>query len=145
MGVAPLARPTGATVVAVIEGILGILAILAGVLAMGLMGAAGGIIGSSADPDAAGVGALFAGLGFVLGVIVIAIGVLYILIAYGVWKGRGWSWMLGVIVSIIALVFGVLGLTSGINASSIISVALPAIVLYFLWTPDVKRWLGRPA
>jgi uncharacterized membrane protein (DUF2068 family) len=105
----------------------------------------GGLAGQSGGTDAAAVGGILGGLGIVFGIIVGAIAALYIALAYGTWKARPWAWMLGVVVSIIALVFAVLGLGSGINLSSIISVALPAIVLYFLFQPDVKRYLGRPA
>lgn len=145
MAAAPMGRPTGATVITVIEAILGVLLLIIGVAAMGLMGIAGGLAGSSGDPNAAGVGGLLAGIGAIIGIVFIGIALLYFAIAYGVWKGRGWSWMLGVVFSIIVLVFSVLGLSSGINASNIISIALPAVVLYFLFQPDVKRWLGRPA
>lgn len=138
-----MARPTGATVIAIIDGIIAVLALLAGLLFMVGMGVLGGIAGDV--EGAPGIGAIFAGLGVVFGVIIILIGLLYLAIAYGVWKGRGWSWMLGMVVSIIAIVFGVLGITGGVNAGSIVSLALPIIVVYFLMQPDVKRWLGRPA
>ena len=142
---AMVGRPTGATVVAIIEGILGVLLLLAALAAIGLMGLAGGLVGTSGADGSGAAAGLLAGFGLFFGIILGAIGVLYLAIAYGVWKGRGWSWMLGVVVSIIAIVFGVLGLSNGINVSTIISLALPIAVVYFLWQPDVKRWLGRPA
>jgi hypothetical protein len=145
MAAAPLGRPTGATVISVIDGIVGVLALLAGLLLMVGAGVLGGVLGSAADPNAPGLGAMFAGLGIAFGIIVLLIGVLYLAIAYGVWKGRSWAWMLGVVVAVIATVFGVLGLAGGITVSNILSVALPVLVLYFFWQPEVKRWLGRPA
>ena len=145
MAAASMARPTGATVISIIDGIIGVLALLSGLLLMVGAGLVGGLLGSAADPNAPGLGALFAGLGIVFGVIVVLIGLLYLAIAYGVWKGRGWAWMLGVVVSIIAVIFGVLGLAGGVTLGSILSVLLPALVVYFFWQPEVKRWLGRPA
>ncbi|HXG25425.1 MAG TPA: DUF2127 domain-containing protein [Candidatus Binatia bacterium] len=139
-----MGRPTGATVIAVIETILAVLLFLAALALIGLSGIAGGVIGSVDEPGAGGVAAMVAGFGIVAGIIALLIGLLYLAIAYGVWKGRGWAWMLGVVVSIIAIVFGVLGLAGGISLGNIISLALPIIVVYFLWQPDVKRWLGRP-
>lgn len=136
-------RPTGATVISVIDGIIGVLALLAGLLFMVGMSVVGGLANNSTDTQ--GLGGVFAGVGIVFGVIIILIGVLYLAIAYGVWKGRGWSWMLGMVVSIIAIVFGVLGLSGGVSLGSLISLALPVVVVYFLWQPEVKRWLGRPA
>jgi hypothetical protein len=139
------ARPTGATIVSVIEGVLGVLALLGALAFIGLGGIMGGLAGASGVEGGAAAGGLLAGLGMVTGIIFGLIGVLYLAIAYGVWKGRGWSWMLGVVVSIIAIVFGVLGLSGGITVFSLISLALPIVVVYFLWQPDVKRWLGRAA
>jgi len=137
-------RPMGATVVTVIESILAVFLFLGALALIGLGGVAGGLVGSSNDPNAAGIGAVLAGAGFVFGLILLLLGLLYVAIAYGVWKGRSWSWMLGMVVSIIAIVFGVLGLSNGVNLGSIISLALPVAVVYYLWQPDVKRWLGRP-
>jgi len=149
MAAAPIAvsggRPTGATVIAVIEAILGVLGILGALVLIGLGGIAGGIVGSSGADGAGAAGGVLAGVGLVGGLIFLLIGLLYIAIAYGVWKARGWAWMLGVVVTVIGLAFGVLGLTGGISLSSIISLALPIIVLYYFMQPDVKRWLGRPA
>jgi hypothetical protein len=142
---AAMGRPTGATVIAIIEGILGVLLSLLALAAIGLGGIAGGIVGSSDVEGGAAAAGILAGLGFVFGIIALLLAILYFAIAYGVWKGRGWAWMLGVVVSIIGVVFGVLGLSAGASISNLVSLALPIVVLYFLWQPDVKRWLGRPA
>jgi hypothetical protein len=138
-------RPTGATVIAIIEAILGVLGALAALALVGLGSIAGGLGGLSDVEGGAAVGGILAGLGFFFGIILALIAILYFAIAYGVWNGRGWAWMLGVIVSIIAIVFGVLGLSGGVSAFNLIQLALPIVVLYYLWQPDVKRWLGRPA
>src|SRR5262249_44573382 len=76
-------RPMGATVVAIIDGILGVLAVLLGVLAMAGGALLGGIAGSSGVDGGAAAGGLLAGVGFIFGIIVILIGVLYLAIAYG--------------------------------------------------------------
>jgi hypothetical protein len=145
MTAAPGTRPTGATVITVIDAILGVLALLGALAAIGLAGLGGAMLGSSGVEGGAAAGGMLAGLGIVAGIILGAIGVLYIAIAWGVWKARPWSWMLGLVVSIVAIVFGVLGLAGDINLFSIISLALPIVVVYYLWQPDVKRYLGRPA
>lgn len=141
----PAARPMGATVISVIEAILGVLGVLGALVLIGIGGLAGGLVGSSGVDGAGTAGGLLAGIGFIGGIIFLAIGLLYIAIAYGVWKGRSWAWMLGVVVTVIGLVFAVLSLSGGISVSSIISLALPIVVLYYFMQPDVKRWLGRPA
>ena len=138
-------RPMGATVITVIEAILGVLLSIVALGALFLGSIAGGLGGLSNVENGAAVGGILAGVGFFFGIIAVLIASLYFAIAYGVWKGRSWAWMLGMIVSIIAIVFGVLGLSGGVSVGSIVSLALPIVVVYFLWQPDVKRWLGRPA
>src|SRR5215210_4435352 len=122
-----LVRPQGATVIAIIEGILAVLALLGALVLIGIGGLAGGLVGASGGEGSAAAGGLVAGFGIVGGLIFGLIGVLYLAIAYGVWKARSWSWMLGVVVTIIGLVFAVLGLSGGISISSIISLALPIV------------------
>jgi hypothetical protein len=138
-------RPTGATVIVIIETILGIFALIGALALIGLLGIGGAILGSSDVEGGAAVGGILAGLGLVFGLIIGVIGALYLAIAYGVWKARGWAWMLGMVVSIIGIVFGVLGLSGGVNLFNLVSLALPIVVVYYLWQPDVKRYLGRPA
>jgi hypothetical protein len=145
MAAAPMGRPTGATVIAIIAAIQGVLLILVGLFVLLVGGALGGLIGGLAEGEGVpGLGPVFAGLGIFFGIIIGAVGVLYILITYGVWGAKRWSWMLGVVVYIIALAFGVLGLAGGIDVGNlVIGVVLPVVVLYFFWQPDVKRYLGR--
>jgi hypothetical protein len=138
-------RPTGAVVITIIETVLGVLLLLGALAAIGLAGLGGALLGSSNVEGGAVAGGLLAGLGIVFGIILGALGALYLAIAYGVWKARSWSWMLGLVVSIIALVFGILGVSGGVSIGTLLQLALPGAVVYFLWQPDVKRYLGRPA
>ena len=137
----------GATVITILSSVLGAFFILAGLfIALG-SAALGGLVGAAGaqNPGAAGIGGMFAGLGIVFAIVIFVIAGLYIASAYGVWKARGWAWMLTVVVSIIFLVFGVLGLAGDINLFSIFFVAAPVVTLYFLFQRDVKRYLGRAA
>lgn len=136
-------RPTGATVIAVIAGIEGVLIVLFGLLAILGTSLLGGAVGASGADNAGAVGGLVAGVGIVVAIIFFVIGALYLMIAYGMWNARRWSWMLGAVVYIIVLVLGVLGLTNFSVYQLVIGVVLPAVVLFLLWQPDVKRYLGR--
>jgi len=136
-------RPTGATVISVIAGIEGVLIALFGLLAILGTSLIGGAVGSSGAENAGAVGGLVAGVGIVVAIIAFLIAALYLAIAIGVWRARSWSWILGVVVYIIVLVFGVLGLTNFSVYGAIVGVVLPAVVLFLFWQPDVKRYLGR--
>ncbi|HEX8025992.1 MAG TPA: hypothetical protein VF484_07300 [Candidatus Limnocylindrales bacterium] len=136
-------RPTGATVIAVIAGIEGVLIALFGLLAILGTSLIGGAVGSSGAENAGAVGGLVAGVGIVVAIIFFLIAALYLAIAFGVWNARRWAWILGVVVYIIVLVFGVLGLTNFSVYSALVGVVLPAVVLFLFWQADVKRYLGR--
>lgn len=138
---APGVRPTGVTVVTVLAGIYGALIALAAVFI--LLGASilGGVAGAN---GAGGLGGVFAGVGLVFSVIVGLVAIAYLATAYGVWRLRSWGWLLGMIVWIVSLVFGVLGLSGGISLFGIVfNIVFPGVALYYLWQPDVKRALGR--
>jgi hypothetical protein len=138
-------RPTGATVITILAVVNGVIFSLGALAALLFGTVAGGILGSSGVENAGAVGGVAAGIGIVVAIIVLLIALLFYGIAYGTWKGRGWAWMLGIVVSIVVLVFGVLGQANGISVVSLILyVAIPAVTIYFLWQPEVKRWLGRP-
>jgi hypothetical protein len=137
------ARPTGIVVAAILAAINGILLVLGALLVMVGSSFVGGAIGSDANGSGA-LGGAVAGIGFVFGIIVLLIALCFLAVAIGNWRGRSWSWVLGLIVWIITLVLGVLGLSSNANLFSIVlEVAFPAIALFFLWQADSKRWLGR--
>jgi len=137
-------RPTGATVITIIAAIEGILILLAGLLVILGASVVGGLVGSSGAQNAGAAGGLVTGLGTVFAIILFVIGALYLMIAFGMWNARSWSWILAAVIYILALVFGVIGLSSGFSAYNLlIGVALPVVVLFFLWQADVKRYLGR--
>jgi hypothetical protein len=139
---APMAagRPTGVTVVAIISAIYGALATLGGLL---LILGASVLGGLAAGSDAGVLGGALAGVGIFFAALVILIAVGFLATAYGLWNRRSWSWMLGMILWIITLVFAILGLAGGINASNIIGLVAAGVSVYFLWQPEVKRYLGR--
>ena len=88
------------------------------------------------------VAGLFTAIGIIIfsmvGVILIVIGLVAFLIAYGLWTGRGWAWTLCLIFSIFGLIIGVLSLPSGI-----ISLTINLLVLYYLTRRRVKAFFGK--
>ncbi|HLA17591.1 MAG TPA: hypothetical protein VJZ72_11910 [Candidatus Limnocylindrales bacterium] len=138
-----VARPTGIT-------ILAILSIIGGVF--GLIGGLGLIAGGALLGGAVGgtTGAALGGMAFVFGIVTLGFAVAYIAFAYGAWTLKPWGWMLGVIMALASLVWTAIGiLLSGnimgnlLSVSTIISVAIPLIILYYLNTPVVKSAFGR--
>lgn len=135
-GMAPAARPTAVTVAGIILIVLGVIMLLFGVLAL-----AGGALFA----DALGGledGGILAGVAAFFGIIIIFWAVLHLLGGIGSLQGKGWGRWIGIVVSVIALVFGILGLLGSfsgpIDGSALIFqvlfLALYGFVAYALFT-----------
>ena len=135
-------RPTGVTVIAVLVIIGSILLLLAGI---------GGVA----------VGSLFIsqiiGLGFVIiGAIILAVGIGYLVVSYGLLKGKRWSWtitvvllFIGIAIDVVSIIFGSFAINMDTstfltnNSGSIASIIISVIILYYLYRPHVKSYFGK--
>jgi hypothetical protein len=125
-------RPMGVTILAVLAAIGGVLGLLAGVALMGF----GGL--------AAGSGFLTGSFLTIFGLVAIAQAVALLAFAYGAWTLQPWGWILCVAAIVVGLVMNALFILNGSEiASQIVSIALSAAILYYLFTPAVKQAFGR--
>ena len=99
----------------------------------------------------------FASIGLVIGGIVLAVGIAYLVVSYGLLKGKGWAWTVTIIVSTIAIIVQIISAITtanavfsyDINASSagiishIIGMAINAVIIYYLFRPHVKAFFGK--
>lgn len=99
------------------------------------------------------------GVGVAIGAIVLAVGVGYLIVSYGLLKGKGWAWIITVILTIIAIAVQIVsGITASMfNASfiddtnsfvtgiiaQIIGIAINGVILYYLYRPNVKAFFGK--
>lgn len=136
-----MARPLGVTILAILAAIGGVLSLLAGLAAIGLGGLAGGVIGGAA-------GAAIGGFVLIGGLIVLALAVLELALAYGFWTLRPWAWQLGVILSAVNIVIALLGALGIFFSSSwggaIISIAINGVILYYLNRAEIRRAFDAP-
>jgi len=116
------ARPLGVTII----GILWILAGLLTAIGGGVGGAALAIIGLGA-------------LGAMVGVVLVIIGLVFIALGYGCFKGWTWVWPVGVIFTIIGLIINLLSILSN-TVGAIIGIIIDIIILWYLFQPQVKAW-----
>jgi uncharacterized membrane protein (DUF2068 family) len=125
-------RPTGITVLAVLAAIGGVFGILGGLALIGV----GTVVASST-----GLG----GLAAILGLIALAYGILSLVLAYGFWTLQPWAWTLGVGLEVAGIVINVLQYINNTSAlgGTIFSIAINAIVLWYLYQPNVKAAFGR--
>lgn len=126
-------RPTGVTVLAVVAAIGGLSSLLGG---LGLLGI-GAVFAAYS-----GIGALAS----LFGLIILALGVAQLAIAYGFWTLKPWAWTwgitleaVGVLISLVELV-----LSYGSISSFVIGVVIAGIVIYYLNMPDIRRAFAAP-
>ena len=102
----------------------------------------------------------FVGIAFlVLGAVLLIIGIGYLIMSYGLLKGKGWAWTITIILTIISIVIQIIsGFTNSIVMTSItnhqnsilsgfvgqiIGIAINIIILYYLYRPHVKAFFGK--
>jgi hypothetical protein len=129
------------TILAVLALIGGVFGLIAGLGLM--MGGAllGGMMGGSS-------GVALGGMAFIFGILGLGIAIAELAFAYGAWTLKPWAWALGIIAAIANLLLIVVSaVISGDIMSaligSVISIAIWAVVLYYLTTPQVKTAFGR--
>ncbi len=122
-------RPTGVTILAVLEFLASAIVLLMGLLMIG----GGGMFATAYRHDAG----LMGGLLVVGGILMLAMGIVGLLVAWGLWTGKSWAWWLVVIGSGL----GVLSILS-LNLSGVVDAAISALVLWYLFKPHVKDFFG---
>ena len=81
-------------------------------------------------------------IGIFLGSGLFGLGLAYFLMAYGLWKGKGWAWTLTLILSGIGIIVGIGSIVVG-NIGSIFHTIINAIIIYYLYRPNVKAFFNR--
>jgi hypothetical protein len=114
------ARPLGVTILAVLAIIGGLLGLFGAFTVIALGGATWLLVGL---------------VSLVQSLAALAFG-------FGAWTLRPWAWSLGIIVYGVNVILDVVYLIGG-NPSSIVSLIIAGIILYYLFTPGVKAAFGK--
>ncbi|QLH04204.1 hypothetical protein C5F49_01920 [Nitrosopumilus oxyclinae] len=118
-------RPTGVTILAILEIISGALAIGFGISLSVLWGVSGmGMMDIGAGAMAA------------IGGIMVALGAISFVMAWGLLKGKPWAWTITLILTIISLIFD-------LPSFNIIGLIIDVVILYYLFRPHVKAYFGK--
>ena len=124
-------RPTGVTIIAVLE-ILGALVMLS-------IGALALIAGEAA----VGLGlGLLPGLVAVLGAVMLILAIVMLGVAWGLWTGKGWAWTLAVVFIVLGIIVGVAQMIAG-GYHGILTLIIQVIIVYYLFRPNVKAYFGK--
>jgi hypothetical protein len=128
------ARPVGITIMAAFAAVGGVMSLILGIGLMGLGSIAGAVGGSGSTP-------------FILGVVFIALGALYLAFAGGAWMLRPWAWRLGMAAAVVGIVAAIVNFLMGDQSiiSLVINLAINGGILYYLNTPDIRNAFNRPS
>jgi hypothetical protein len=91
---------------------------------------------SQIPPSLLGAGIL------VLGWILMAIGVLSFIVAYGLLKARSSAWKLTAMLSIISIAVNAISIATG-NTAAVVNIIISGIILYYLYRPHVRAYFGK--
>jgi len=74
----------------------------------------------------------------IIAAFLVLLGLIRLVLAWGLWGGHGWAWTIALIVSIVGMIIALVILPTGIAG-----VVLDGIVLYLLMRSDTKRFCGK--
>ena len=151
-------RPTGVTIIAILTIVSGILLLLSGITLVALGALLSG--NSTSTSSQAAVAQFFGVISAAVGGVLLAIGIGYIVMFYGLLKGKGWAWTITIILLFIGIAIQILS-TSVITAASLentnnvisgivdsitfplIGLAINIVILYYLYRQHVRAYFGK--
>ncbi|HEX7031671.1 MAG TPA: hypothetical protein VF172_01600 [Nitrososphaera sp.] len=136
-----MARPVGVTIIGILMAIAGVVMIIAGISAIALAP----IIPMATESEELAMGissTMFGGIAIASGAILLSLGIVSLVVAYGLFKGLSWAWTAAVVLSIIGIVMSVVSIVTG-NFGSIVSLIINGVILYYLYRPHVKAYFGK--
>jgi hypothetical protein len=131
------------TVLTILQILGGIVDIVLGIL----LAIAYAIVSALSAFFGAGLFALIPGLLLALAIIFIGFGLFSFVLAYGLWTGRGWAWILSIVFAIIGLILAASNvILSGFtieSLSNIVPIVLYALILVYLSLSNVRSFFGH--
>ena len=151
-------RPLGVTVIAILVVIGGIMSLFGGI-SLVIVGA----LLSTSFTDVSYIGSLFGVLSAALGAVLLVVGVGYIIMSYGLLKGKGWAWTITIILTLIGIAINIISaITGGVSnistinnmngdansftygiVGSVIGIPISVAIIYYLYRPRVKLFFGK--
>jgi hypothetical protein len=138
-------RPLGVSIIAILNVISGIIMLIGGV-GLAAVGSALPTM-TTVNPNAGGQMALVGLLGggaAAVGAVLIVLGIVSFIVAWGLFKGKGWAWTVTIILSAISVIMGIVSLVGG-NFGAIVNIIIAGVVIYYLYRPHVKAYFGKSA
>jgi hypothetical protein len=123
-------RPTGVAILAILEAIAGVYYLVTGFGEITAASIIGTLARSGIPSDIIPLIPRF------LGVLLIIFGLVSLLLAWGLWTGKGWARMT-------ALVFAILSIIVSLISFHIIGLVIDIIIVYYLTRSNVKQFFTK--
>src|SRR5437764_5580045 len=124
-------RPVGITILAVLEILMGIVGLLASLVIIGF---------SALFATLPTVGPLVGAIGLVIGGVVLFFSIIWLATGVGFLHGRGWSWTLGMIFSILSLLGAIGALTIVLITGGVAGLPYWALTLSYVASSHGKAF-----
>ena len=134
-------RPTGVTVLAILDILGGIFGLLGGAALIGVAALSTSSLASQYPGLSTISGA--ASLLYALGALALVFGLLALVIAIGFLGGKGWAWTFGIVVGIISIVVSIAEIALLGSTTNVVSIIFQIIIIYYLTRPHVKAFFGK--
>jgi uncharacterized membrane protein (DUF2068 family) len=133
-------RPTGVTILAVLQLIGGVINVLFGISSLFF----GGLIVVSKAVETAGSPINMGPIILAAGVLAVISGLLGLFAGYGLFTLKSWGWILALIFSVLNIVYNGLKIFQGANIpGTFVGIAISGLIIYYLNRPNIKRAFGR--
>ena len=128
-------RPTGVTLLGVLQGFLGILLLL-GFIALTIV--------SFGLPELfPHMRLLFPVRLFVVAIILLVLALVEFMLAYGLWSGMSWAWVASLAFALLGIVFAIFSLFLRPGIGEIISLLVNLLIVYYLMQPRIHSYFGK--
>ena len=78
----------------------------------------------------------------VVGFIIIIIAVLDLGLAYGLWIGKSWAWIVSLVLAVLRIIGALIILVRG-AFGPVVTLILDLVIVYYLTRPNVKAFFGE--
>jgi len=126
-------RPLGVT-------ILAILAAIEALVLFGLAALAGLILSWAGALMPGMLKGMMAGIALAVSAVAVLFGLIYLLLAWGLWSGKGWAWTITLVFTILSLIGSLITVVLRVG---IVSLIINVLILYYLTRPHVKAFFGK--
>ena len=71
------------------------------------------------------------------------LGMASFVVAYGLWTGKEWAWLVALILSGLGVLLSLVSIATGLGVGSIVSLVIDGIIIYYLTRPHVRACFGK--